>query len=217
MVAAIEPTLQLAEVERRRSRPPSQLDAYDLLLRAYGLISEFTPDSTAAALGCLDQALVIDPAYAPAMAMAAYCHALRHFQGWVQPNDGARAVAFAWRAAELAPNDAQVLWMAAFAIWNMSDQREPVRELFNRSLAINPNSAMALALGGWIETMRGNQATGRAMIERAQRLNPRDPRGWFMSGALSIWPSSMKIIPKPLPGRKRRWCRIGALRWRSGC
>ena len=186
VVAAIEPTLQLAEVERRRSRPPSQLDAYDLLLRAYGLISEFTPDSTAAALGCLDQALVIDPAYAPAMAMAAYCHALRHFQGWVQPNDGARAVAFAWRAAELAPNDAQVLWMAAFAIWNMSDQREPVRELFNRSLAINPNSAMALALGGWIETMRGNQATGRAMIERAQRLNPRDPRGWFMSGALSI-------------------------------
>ena len=126
VVAAIEPTLQLAEVERRRSRPPSQLDAYDLLLRAYGLISEFTPDSTAAALGCLDQALVIDPAYAPAMAMAAYCHALRHFQGWVQPNDGARAVAFAWRAAELAPNDAQVLWMAAFAIWNMSDQREPV-------------------------------------------------------------------------------------------
>ena len=98
----------------------------------------------------------------------------------------ARAVAFAWHAAELAPNDAQVLWMAAFAIWNMSDQREPARELFNRSLAINPNSAMALALGGWIETMRGNQATGRAMIERAQRLNPRDPRGWFMSGALSI-------------------------------
>ena len=34
VVAAIEPTLQLAEVERRRSRAPSQLDAYDLLLRA---------------------------------------------------------------------------------------------------------------------------------------------------------------------------------------
>ena len=118
------------------------------------------------------------------MAAAAYCHALRHFQGWVQHDDDrAKAVALAWRAAELAPNDAQVLWMAAFAIWNMSDEREPARELFNRSLAINPNSAMALTLGGWIETMRGNQATGRAMIERAQRLNPRDPRGWFMSGA----------------------------------
>jgi len=150
VVAAIEPTLQLAEVERRRSSPPSQLDAYDLLLRGYGLADAFTPDSTAAALACLDQALAIDPTYAPAMAMAAYCHALRHFQGWEKPDDEYRgkAVALAWRAAELAPNDAQVLWMAAFAIWNMSEQREPARELFNRSLAINPNSAMALALGG---------------------------------------------------------------------
>jgi len=43
-----------------------------------------------------------------------------------------------------------------------------------------------LALGGWIETMRGNQTTGREMIERARRLSPRDPRGWFMSGAMAI-------------------------------
>jgi tetratricopeptide (TPR) repeat protein len=27
---------------------------------------------------------------------------------------------------------------------------------------------------------------GRNMIERAQRLNPRDPRGWFTSGAMAI-------------------------------
>jgi len=114
--------------------------------------------------------------------------AMRHFQGWLTPNDAyrERAVALAWRAVELAPSDAQVLWMAAFAIWNMADEIEPARELFERSLAINPNSAMALVLGGWIEAMRGNQAAGRAMIERAQRLNPRDPRGWFASAALAI-------------------------------
>ncbi|WP_454629161.1 winged helix-turn-helix domain-containing tetratricopeptide repeat protein [Bradyrhizobium cenepequi] len=188
VVAAIEPTLHLAEAERRRSSPPSQLDAYDLLLRAYSLRYEFTAESIAAAIDCLDRALAIDPAYAPAMAAAAYCHALRHFQGWIGPDEDYRnkAVALAWRAVELAPNDAQVLWMAAFAIWNMADEIEPARELFSRSLAINPNSAMALTLGGWIEAMRGNQGAGRAMIERAQRLNPRDPRGWFASGALAI-------------------------------
>src|SRR6185437_12894579 len=48
------------------------------------------------------------------------------------------------------------------------------------------NSAMALTLGGWIEIMRGNQHVGRQMIERARRLSPRDPRGWFMSGAMAI-------------------------------
>ena len=45
---------------------------------------------------------------------------------------------------------------------------------------------MALTLAGWIETMCGNQAEGRAMVERAHRLNPRDPRGWLMSGAMAI-------------------------------
>ena len=189
VVAAIEPTVQLAEVARQKSSVPSRLDAYDLLLRAYGLEHEFTAESTAQALDCLGEAVAIDPAYAPVIAMAAYCHALRHFQGWAGPDETYRSdgVRLAWRAVELAPNDAQVLWMAAFAIWNMSDdKRDAAPELFSRSLAINPNSVMALALGGWIEIMRGNQGEGRTMVERAQRLSPRDPRGWLTSGAMAI-------------------------------
>ncbi|MBR0895617.1 winged helix-turn-helix domain-containing protein [Bradyrhizobium tropiciagri] len=188
VVGAIEPTMLVAEAERVRAAPPGKLDAYDLLLRAYSLRYEFTPESMAAALDCLDQALALDPNYAPALAASAYCHAMRHVQGWLKPNDAyrERAVAQAWRAVELTPGDPQVLWMAAFAIWNMADEIEPARELFERSLAINPNSAMALVLGGWIEAMRGNQKDGRAMVERAQRLNPRDPRGWFASAALAI-------------------------------
>ncbi len=201
VVAAIEPTVQFAEVERQKSSKPSRLEAYDLLLRAYGLEYAFTAESTAAALACLDQALAIDPTYAPALAMAAYCHALRHFQGWVAPGDTheAEGTKLAWQAVELAPNDAQVLWMAAFAIWNMSqDRRAAAPELFARSLRINPNSVTALALGGWIEIMRSNQGPGRTMIERAQRLSPRDPRGWFTSGAMAIAATADENYPEAL-------------------
>lgn len=189
VVAAIEPTLHLAEIERHRQSRPERLDAYDLLLRAYALEHEFTARSLAAALGCLGEALAIDPAYAAAMAAAAYVHAQRHFQGWAPQDEAARAEALrlAWHSVELAPNDAQVLWMAAFAIWNIAPEgRERARELFRRSLLINPNSAMALTLAGWIEIMCGQQGEGRAMVARAQRLNPRDPRGWLMSGAMAI-------------------------------
>ena len=189
VVAIIEPTLQSAEIGRRKHIKPDTLDAYDLLLRAYGLLYEFTAESTAAALQCLEHALAVDPVYAPAMAAAAYCHTQRHIQAWA-PEHGAyrvEAVRLAWHAVELAPNDAQVLWMAAFAIWNMAEHdRDVAPELFARSLMINPNSAMALTLGGWFETMRGNQPAGREMIARARRLNPRDPRGWFMSTAMAI-------------------------------
>jgi tetratricopeptide (TPR) repeat protein len=45
---------------------------------------------------------------------------------------------------------------------------------------------MALTLAGWIETMCGNQGEGREMVARAQRLNPRDPRGWLMSGVMAL-------------------------------
>jgi TolB-like protein/Flp pilus assembly protein TadD len=213
VVAAVEPTVQFAEVEHQKSTRPRRLEAYDLLLRAYGLEHAFTAESTAAALTCIGQALAIDPTYAPALAMAAYCYALRHFQGWAAPDDTheAEGVTLAWRAVELAPNDAQVLWMAAFAIWNMSqDRRAAAPELFARSLMINPNSVMALTLGGWIEIMRGNQGTGRAMIERGQRLNPLDPRGWFTSGAMAIaaiadenYPDALQWAEKALMQNRR--------------
>jgi tetratricopeptide (TPR) repeat protein len=45
---------------------------------------------------------------------------------------------------------------------------------------------MALTLAGWIETMCGNRDAGREMVSRARRLNPRDPRGWLMSGVMAI-------------------------------
>ncbi len=189
VVAAIEPTLELAEVGRRARNRPNRLDAYDLLLRAYQLEHEFTARSMAAALDCLEQALSVDPAYARAMAAAAYCHAQRHVQGWAPRDCAGRAqvVGLARHAVGLAPNDAQVLWMAAFAIWNMAeDGVEQARALFSRSLLINPHSAMALSLGGWIEAMCGNQGAGRSRLARARRLNPRDPRGWLTSTAMAI-------------------------------
>jgi TolB-like protein/Flp pilus assembly protein TadD len=189
VAAAIEPTLQLAEIRRLQRDRPARLDAYDLLLRAYASLSDFTAAGMEAAVACLEQSLALDPAYAPAMAASAYCRAQCHFQGWAEQNDAVRAdaVALAWRAVELAPNDAQSLWMAAFAIWNMAQiGREKARDLFRRSLLINPNSAMALTLAGWIETMCGNQQAGREMVARAQRLNPRDPRSWLMSGVRAI-------------------------------
>ena len=189
VVASIEPALQLAEIGRVRREPPARLDAYDLLLRAYGLMSDFTAADMEAALGHLGQALEADPAYASAMAAVAYCRAQCDFQGWGGQNDDDRAsaVQLAWQAAGLAPHDAQVLWMSAFGIWAMARTgRDGAREMFGRALLVNPNSAMALILAGWVEIMCGNQGVGREMVARARQLNPRDPRGWLTSGILAL-------------------------------
>ena len=67
-----------------KHKPVANLDAYDLLLRAQQLEYEFTRESFDAALRCLEQALIIDPNYAQAMALAAYCYAERSQQGWLE-------------------------------------------------------------------------------------------------------------------------------------
>ena len=186
--AVIEPRLRFAEVERVRRRPPQNLDAYEFWLRAISHASEFTPEGMSAALQCLDRALEIDPAYATAMAAAAYYHGLCHFQGWVRQPDDRRTLAIrqACHAVELADDDANVLWQAAFAIWSLEQDGPRALELFRRALQINPNTAIGSAMAGWVEAANGSSAEGRKLIQRSQRLSPRHPQPWFAATGMAI-------------------------------
>jgi TolB-like protein len=186
--AIIEPKMRFAEVDRVRRRPPQNLDAYELWLRALSHAHEFTLEGMQTALGYLDKALALDPAFAPAMASAAYYHAHCAFQGWVPESDARRqrSIRLAYDATELAKDDSNVLWQAAFAIWTLERNIPRALELFRRSLGANPNSAMALAMAGWVEAASGDARRGRALLERSQRLNPRHSRDWFVWTALAI-------------------------------
>ena len=183
IVAAIEPKLQLAEIARRLRKPPSSLTPYDLLLRAQQCEFAFGMDSYDAALRYLDQALAVEPSYAPALALAAHCHAVRRVQGWMKDptaevGDGLR---LASRAIELCNDDATVLWMAAYAVLRLEMDWSHARELIGYSLDINPNSAMAAAIAGGMESHVGNIGKARVLLDRAMRLSPRDPRAWFIT------------------------------------
>ena len=188
VVGAIEPNLQRAEIERLKQKPAANLDAYDLLLRAHQLVYEFTPDSLTAALEYLKRSLAIDPHYAPAMAMMAYCYNLRRYQSWAKEieAEAADAIRLSLRAAELASDDANVLWMAGMAIWPLPGELRRGTAWVRRSLEINPNSAMALTVMGWIEAIGGDKEKALQLLTHARRLSPRDPSAWFTFGGLAI-------------------------------
>jgi TolB-like protein/Flp pilus assembly protein TadD len=187
IVAAIEPSLQLAEIRRLKSKPAANLDAYDLMLRAQQLEYDFTEASLAAALRSLADALLIDPSYAPAMALAAYCYGERRIQGWAQdlPGEAAEGLRLASRAVELGKDDSNVLWMAAYAVWRLAQDAPRARELANRSLRLNPNSAIALAITGWTTMLMGRFGKAIELFHQAERLSPRDPRGWLIATGLA--------------------------------
>ena len=188
VVAAIEPNLQLAEIERLRRKPAENFDAYDLLLRAQQFEYEFTPESLSAALRCLEKALAIDPNYATAMALTAYCYAERRVQGWMQDASAElqEGVRLAYRAIEFGKDDTNVLWMAAYAIRQLAMDARRAQELADRALSLNPNSAVALTVAGWSELALANSTKALEMFQRAERLSPRDPRGWFIAAGLSL-------------------------------
>jgi TolB-like protein len=187
VVAAIEPKLQLAEIERLKHKPPSDLDAYDLLLRAQQCEYEFRIESHAAALRYLEQALVIDPSYASAMALAALCYAECRDQSWMKDPEGEAkdGLRLAFRAVELGKHDANVFWMAGYAILRFQMDQPRARELVHHSLELNPNSAIALAIAGEIEANSGKTDEALELLFRAARLSPRDPRGWFITSKMA--------------------------------
>ena len=188
VVSAIEPSLQNAEIERLKYKPTDKFDAYDLMLHALQQWHQFTEESFVAALDCLERALVIDPSYAPAMAMTAYCYAHRRQQGWAKDIEGeaAKGLRLASKAVELAKNDGDVLWMAAAAVWQLELNRQRAKELARRSLAANGNSVWGLIVTALIEMTSGNPAEGLELLRRADRLSPRDPTGWLLAGGMSL-------------------------------
>jgi TolB-like protein len=188
VVAAMEPNLQLAEIERIRHKPGTDLHASDLLLRAQALEYEYTKESLAAALGCLKRAIGIAPMYAPAIAFSAYCYAERRQQGWAEQVEAETAdgLRLAMRALDFGRDDANVLWMAAFALRVLGADPHRARELVTRSLQLNPNSAMALTQAGWAEIFLGNSSKALELLGRAERLSPRDPRAWYMAAVAAL-------------------------------
>jgi TolB-like protein len=186
VVAAIEPTLRRAEIERMKRKPPANLDSYDLLLRAQELEHTFTDAALAEALLCLKDALALDPSYAPAMALAAYCYAVRRVQGWMKnpQMEIAEGLRLASLAAEIGSDDATVLWRAAFAIRQLARDAGRASDLAYRSLSLNPNAAMAMAIAGLSEAALGHPEKGLELLQRAARLSPRDPKGWFIAQGL---------------------------------
>jgi tetratricopeptide (TPR) repeat protein len=182
VVAIIEPKLQLAEVERIKHKTNANLSAYDHLLHAQQLECVFTEESSKTALYHLKRAIEIEPSYAPALALAAYCYGTRRSQDWTNDaeTEAGECVALVSRALEFGSFDPNVLWMCAAAIFHGGlDTNHPL-ELVNRSLEMNPNSAVALTVAGWIETCTGSYTKGKELLARAQRLE-RFPFKWTIS------------------------------------
>src|SRR4029079_9533521 len=77
IAGALHPKIWAVEIERARLKRPENLQAYDYVLRGYPGMRALEDPDHARATELLHKALELEPDYALAMAMAAWCHAQR--------------------------------------------------------------------------------------------------------------------------------------------
>jgi adenylate cyclase len=184
VAGAIEPSLRLAEIERARSKPTANLQAYDLCLRALPhLISSATKAGNDEALELLSRAIQMDPGYSYAKALRAWAFTMRKAQGWATPTEVAEGLRLAEEALLDHRDDPSTLAYVALSLSYLGFEHERALGAVNRALALNPNSTRTLLSAGWIRSYVFDTTTAIEHFQRAMRLSPLDPEmGYVLSG-----------------------------------
>lgn len=183
VASAIEPSVQLVEIERARRKPTSNPGAYDLYLRALPHVRATTREGSEQALALLRRSAAIDPEFALAKALAAFTQANRYEQGWIGPGDQAEGIRLAREAFAEGHDDPTVLTLAGRTFGFLAQDHERTLAAAERALEPNPNSAFVLGLAGWAMNYVARPNEAKAYFRRAIRLSPLDPeRAYCFSG-----------------------------------
>ena len=177
VVGAIEPRLRKAEIERATRKPTGNLGAYDYFLRGLSRFHQYTRQGNEEAQKLFLKVIDLDPNYAAAYGMAAYCRHRRRAWGWAddRKRELHELAHLARQAAKLGKDDPVALstagWVTAY------DLRDPELggALIDRALALNPSEATAWWMRAFAHVWLGEPEPAIADAERAMRLSPRDP------------------------------------------
>lgn len=188
IAAAIEPRLLRAEVERVLRRGTSNLDAFDSYLRALPGYYSRTPRGNSEAIAHLESAIARDPHFALATALLARCVATSVWLG-IEPDFAAgtaRALALARAALNIDRSDPQVLALCGHLLVIVAGEHAEGGALVDLSLRMNPNSAEAWRLGGWVSAWGGDTELALRRLAEAERLDPLSPLQADVHSARSV-------------------------------
>jgi adenylate cyclase len=186
VVGAMEPSLRQAEIERAKRKRPDNLDAYDLYLRALPHAQVAMPGDGEKALSWLHKSLALEPDYAAAHALAAWCYEQRYLRGGMHDADKTAALEHARAALAAGADDATTLATAGFVVGLVEHDYQAAMNAIDDALALNGSSTLALGLGATILAHDGRIEQAIEYGERALRLSPRDPTAYLQLTALGI-------------------------------
>ena len=175
VVEKVEAVLAPRDMEALRSARSVDPQLNDLYMRGRYSYSSFSSDGLARSVKYFEQAIEIDPTFAPAWAGISSTHILTAYLGYVPAAEGiAKAESAALRTLALDPRLAlahtALGWVRLFQFkW------EEARQAFEKALDINPNDPDALHGFGDYLTITGSAEDGMVFVKRARDNDPFSP------------------------------------------
>jgi TolB-like protein/DNA-binding winged helix-turn-helix (wHTH) protein len=176
VVGALAVKVTRLEEERAVTKPPGNLQAYDLVLRARALHGTSNRVANRQARALLAQALDLAPDYAEAYIVFASAEIQRSLDfGWTEDpvQSAERAEQYARRALALGSPGAQARAHGQLGvIYSALRQYEQAQAEVDLAVEINPSDAFALDTRGIVLLWRGHADEALASMDAALRFNP---------------------------------------------
>ena len=192
IVGAIAPKLEQVEIERARRKPTESLDAYDYYLRGTAAVEQANSNAdnelSNEALRLFSKAIELDPGFASAYGMAAWCYMWRKSYGWMinRGDEIAAAERLARLGANLGHDDAVALSTSGITLAYVVGDLDAAAEITARALMLNPNLARAWRCSGFVKCYLGESEVAIEHLARAMRLNPLDPHNFLVQAGTAL-------------------------------
>ena len=181
IISSLEYEIPHQESLSARLLSETQFDAWTHFHLGLSHLYRFNPGSNLIAAQHFESALAIDAEFARAHAATSFVHWQSAFlqNGESRSELLAEAEASAEKAMSIDAREPFAAFNMARVKWLQGDV-ELAQDWFDRSLAINPNSAQAHYNRGLMQVIGGNAAEGAEGSKTALRLSPLDPLAYAM-------------------------------------
>ena len=187
VVASIQTQVHLTASEPREKSKRPDLTVWELTMRGWHLLYDFSPESYATAKTLLEEAIAHDPNSAEAHLVLALIHHHDAIMGFVNDYQTTLTTAreLALRATRLDDQNEYAHWAFGISCWGLSRHEESIAAL-ERALELNPNCSLAYGSLGTALSLVGRVDEAIANQEIAIRSNPRDPSIFFRFTGISL-------------------------------
>ncbi|MFN3313847.1 MAG: LuxR C-terminal-related transcriptional regulator [Hyphomonas sp.] len=188
VVASIQTIVHRSTVEapvERLNRP--DLTVWELTMRSWHLLYDFTPEAYASAKTLLERALALDPESAEANMVLSLINHHIAILGFAPDPGPAMEAAYALgrRATRLDDRNEYAHWALGISCWGLHRLDEGIAAL-ERAVELNPNCSLAYGSLGTALAIAGRAKDAIANQEIAIRMNPRDPSIFFRFSGLAL-------------------------------